>query len=150
MAHAFQIKQSRRAILLLSIAPLLAGCQQNSAPNTKPNPPAAATGQAATKPTSGSIPQDVVEKVEKLIQLNEQYCELTSKIQDAAAFREKVDELSRLDQEASSVTEDIMIAEAKLSAAQKSALDRELFTPRAQPSIDRKRQERERVQKLVQ
>jgi hypothetical protein len=66
-------------------------------------------------------------------------------VQDSTTFRQNADELSRLEQEASSVTEDIMIAEGKLDATQKATLDRELFAPRAQPSIERKRQEKQRV-----
>jgi hypothetical protein len=138
------VHQFHGKVLILLFAASLTGCQQSETPGQTPQPSTTAA-PAGTPATSDSIPPELAKKVEELIRLNDEYCAVAKQVQDATTFQGHADELSRLDQEASSVSEDIMIAENKLTASQRSALDRDLFIPRAKPSIDRKRQEKERV-----
>lgn len=141
------------SLLLLFVIPV--GCQP-SAPSNSATSPTTAPGSNSAPPaasapsTTSQVPPELAQKVEELIRLNDEYCTLAQKVSDLATFREHADELSRLDQESSSVTEDIMIAENKLSPTQRETLNREFFTPRAKPSIDRRRQEKDRIMAYLQ
>ncbi len=130
--------------LSLLVATAFVGCAQNSTPAPAPQSPAGATSTSPPSNASG-VPPAVAQKVEALIRLNEQYCAVAEKVQDASTFKLHWDELSRLDSECSSASEDIMIAENKLTPQQRDALDRELYTPRVKPSIDQKRTQKARV-----
>jgi hypothetical protein len=139
---------ARWAGLSLLIATAFAGCRQGTTPSSSAPAP---SGGASAKPSAvaAGIPPELVQKVEALIRLNGQYCAMAEKVQDATTFKQHWDELSRIERESSSVTEDIMIAENKLTPQQRGALDRDLFTPRAKPSIDQQRQQKARVMALA-
>ena len=142
------VARSRWIGVSLLIAATFLGCQQGAPPGGSTPAPSggtAAPGSAKPAATAAGIPPELAQKVETLIRLNGQYCAVAEKVQDFATFKQNWDELSRIENELSSVSEDIAIAENKLTPQQREALDRDLFAPRAKPSIDQKQRQKARV-----
>lgn len=142
----------------------IAGCGSS----TKINPPApqpAETGTttgvktgtstgtstgASTSPSSSSptISPELVQKVNDLVRLHRKYVAKAQEVKTFDDFKRESDALSGIEQQLSSVVEDIMIAEAKLSPAEKAEFDSKYYMP-AKPAIDEQRREKARVTALI-
>ena len=102
----------------------------------------------ATKTASTTISPELVQKVTDLVRLHKEYAAMAQGIQSFDEFKKQADALSEVEQQISSVVEDIMIAEAKLSAAEKAEFDSKYYTP-AKPAIDEQRREKTRISSLI-
>jgi hypothetical protein len=113
----------------------------------------AVTGQSqAVKPAtadSSAISPELVQKVNDLIRSNKEYIALAESIKTLDDYKKNADELSRIEQESSSLVEDVMIAEAKLTAAQKAEFTSKYYESLAKPTIDLKKQHTMRMQSLL-
>ena len=142
---------STLALITLSFS----GCGSSS--GVKPAAaPASAAPVVADQPQPAQPSADVTEispaliqKVNDLIRSNKEYIALAETIKTAEEFKKSSDELSRIEQESSSLVEDIMIAEAKLSAAQQAEFTSKYYDALAKPTIELKKQHSVRVQALV-
>src|SRR5262245_29310839 len=141
--------------VLLTIAAVIfsasaAGCGGST--TTGPSP-AGTTGQPQSAQPGTANPAEIspalVQKVNDLIRSNQEYIALAEKVQTFDDYKQNADELSRIGEQNSSLAEDIMIAEAKLSAAQKAEFNSKYFEGLAKPSIELKRQHFQRIQSLV-
>ena len=138
----------------------IAGCGSS----TKVNPPAqqpagaGATNGGNTGPSTGAstnpsnssptISPELVQKVNDLVRLHKEYVAKAQEVKTFDDFKRESDALSGIEQQLSSVVEDIMIAEAKLSPAEKAEFDSKYYTP-AKPAIEEQRREKARVTALI-
>lgn len=106
-------------------------------------------GQPATSTPATAISPEMIQKVNDLVRLNKEYCDLAGTIQTFDDFKKNADALSGLDEQLSSLAEDLMIAEAKLSASQKTEFNSKYYDNLAKPSIEEKRQQKARIQSLI-
>ncbi|MFN0019760.1 MAG: hypothetical protein ACKVP0_16005 [Pirellulaceae bacterium] len=130
----------------------IAGCG-SSTKGGPPTPQPAAVGStngASTnaKTSTTTISPELVQKVNDLVRLHKEYAAMSKGVQTFDDFKKQSDALSSLEQQLSSLVEDIMIAEAKLSAAEKAEFDSKYYLP-AKPAIEEQRREKQRIQGLI-
>jgi hypothetical protein len=134
----------RRSVRPLAIVFVIAslsilGCGGNAKPSN---------GVPATS-SSAAIPPELIQKVEELIKKNKEYIGLAETIMTSDDFKKNADALSSIDQQCSSLVEDIMIGEAKLSAGQKAEFNSKFFDGLAKPTVEEKRRQSARVKALI-
>jgi hypothetical protein len=130
-----------------------AGCGSSpkmGAPAPQPANTANSNANASSNATSSasSISPELVQKVTDLVRLHKEYVAKAKDVKTFDDFKKESDALSGLEQQLSSVVEDIMIAEAKLSPAQKAEFDSKYYAP-AKPAIEEQRREKARVTALI-
>ena len=130
----------------------LLGCGSSA----KVPPPAAssptATTPAATTPSASNpsaISPELIQKVNDLVRLNKEYSALAGTIQTFDEFKKNADTLSGIEQQLSSLVEDVMIAEAKLPASQKTEFTSKYYDALAKPVVEEQRRQKARVVALI-
>ena len=117
----------------------------------QPQPAPAGQLQPAQPPAAdpAAISPELVQKVNDLIRSNKEYIALAETIKTLEDYKKNAEELLRIEQESSLLVEDVMIAEAKLSQAQKAEFNSKYFEGLAKPTIELKKQHMARVQSLL-
>jgi hypothetical protein len=105
-------------------------------------------GQPATSSPS-AVPPELIQKVNDLISANKEYIALAETIQTLDDYKKNADALRGIEERSSSLVEDVMIAEAKLSATQKAEFTSQYYDSLAKPTIDEKKRHMIRVQSLL-
>ncbi len=105
-------------------------------------------GQPATKNPSAISPE-LIQKVNDLIRWNKEYITLAETVKTFDDYKKNADALSSIEQQSSSLVEDVMIAEAKLSAAQKAEFNSKYYESLAKPTIEEKRRQSTRIKSLI-
>jgi len=140
---------------VVAISSILAsGCGDAAkvAPTTQPAAPAATGQLQPAQPATAdpsSISPALVQKVNDLIRSNKEYITLAESIKTLEDYKKSADELSRIEQESSSLVEDVMIGEAKLSEAQKAEFNSKYYESLAKPTIEQKKRQMMRIQSLL-
>jgi hypothetical protein len=139
---------------------LTAGCgssTKTAAPAPQPSSTGTVNGENTsttngastnTNKSSTTISPELVQKVNDLVRLHKEYVAKAKDVQTFDDFKKEGDALSGLEQQLSSLVEDIMIAEAKLSASEKTEFDSKYYAP-AKPAIEEQRREKARIQGLI-
>ena len=137
---------------------VLAGCDRDGAPAAQPVAPSATGapspqsgggGSAGAPEAAGGIPAELVRKVDALVRLTAEYDELAAGVTDVESYKRHRDELSRIENELAPVVEDVMIGEAKLTAAEKARFQREHYEARARPLVEARAAHRRRIDQLL-
>ena len=106
--------------------------------------PAAAPGPAA----AGSLPADLVQKIDALIQSHKDYSAIAAQVQDQQAAKDRFEELSAIAQRSSDAHDDVMIATKQLSPAQ--MVEWEAYMDRhVTPVWDTRKQHQSRLEALL-
>ena len=107
-------------------------------------------GQPATNNQSATaIPPELIQKVNDLIQVNKEYIALAGTVQTLDDYKKNADGLRSIEERCSSLVEDVMIGEGKLSAAQKGEFTSKYYDSLAKPTIDEKKRHMMRIQSLL-
>ena len=107
-------------------------------------------GQPATNNQSATaIPPELIQKVNDLIQVNKEYIALAGTVQTLDDYKKNADGLRSIEERSSSLVEDVMIGEGKLSAAQKGEFTSKYYDSLAKPTIDEKKRHMMRIQSLL-
>ncbi len=140
------------ASLAVGVIVGMAGCGSSTGTVAPVSQPGSTTtnsdANATAKSTSTTISPELVQKVTDLVRLHKEYAAMAQGVQSFDEFKKQSDALSGLEQQISSLVEDIMIAEAKLSAAEKAEFDSKYYTP-AKPAIDEQRRQKARITALI-
>lgn len=130
--------------LLMAIVVGCDGASTTGGGGTAPGGPTGAAPAAA-----GSLPPELVTKVEELIRLAGEYNALAAQVTTSEAFVQHRDELSRIDVELQSFIEDVSIAEPKLTPAQKQLFHSTYYDTKAFPLMQEKSAHYRRITALV-
>ena len=147
--------------LIIAAGLSLAGCEPPApvggaaaAPGGPPPPPGGAppgvTSPAATpgSAAAGSLPADLVQKIDALIQSHKEYIAVAEQVQDQQAAKARFDELSAIAQRGSDAHDDVMIATKQLSPLQMAEWEA-YMDKHVTPVNETRRQHRSRVEGLL-
>ena len=112
---------------------------------------AAKVGPQAQPATSSpsAISPELIQKVDDLIRVNKEYIALAETVKTLDDYKQNADALRSIEERSSSLVEDVMIAEAKLSTAQKAEFTSKYYEALAKPTIDEKKRHTMRIQSLL-
>jgi len=105
-----------------------------------------------TQPATSSpatISPELIQKVNDLISVNKEYIALAETVQTLEDYKKNADALRSIEERSSSLVEDVMIGEAKLSTAQKAEFTSKYYEALAKPTIDEKKRHTMRIQSLL-
>jgi hypothetical protein len=153
----------RVAVALLVLTVLFGtGCEPstpsggaNVVPPSPPPPPGAAaspagTPSAAAAPVAaaGSLPGDLVQKIDALIQSHKDYNAVAAQVQDQQTAKDRFEELSAITQRSSDAHDEVMIGTKQLSLAQRVEFEA-YMNQRVTPVWDLRKQHQSRLEALL-
>lgn len=159
--------RSHAAAIFLGIAGLLAaGCEPSAPPGgadlTPPSPPsppggttaipAPAGASAPTEPSvpaaASSLPADLVQKIDALIQSHKDYNAVAEQVENQQAAKDRFAELSAIAQRSSDAHDDVMIGTKQLSQTQMVEFEA-YMNQHVTPVWDTRKQHQSRVEALL-